>query len=507
MDDFEARFARLLEEHLFNDAAPKQLPPLDPFQYESLPGPYYIRVVKIVDRSSLNLEKLSDPRPALSMEYLKLDQEKGSEIGRYTTLSYTWSLPVRAADEANAGDEPRQEHGLKHEIVVNKKSLKVSQNLFDALIRLQDSSGFADPIWIDAICINQDDDVEKGSQVLLMDEIYSKSANTLVWLGKDETDVEETLHVVNVINPLLKAYFEAGRFVAERDNMFDPAFLKRIGYPGTYLEWQRKWFAFADFLRRRRYFSRGWVIQEFVLAQNLRILCGHYELDLAGLSELCGFLSKSGWQTEFAVAYTKEKGRFRDEHDTRRFGDEVVQLCSFKEWYQAQKDAKLRKEMFVRDYFGLEPSTDEVILPVAFQGVQSLQTNAMGAETKREKFFALLLYMVFRGRSYQITEKTDYIFAVLGLTGAIMGMSRRDRFALDVTYSLPIDVFYKKFTMQLIDELSVLLPLSFVEDRSCRSEDSLPSWVPDYSFPYCPVPLPFCGMGPQLQSFRNYEAR
>lgn len=38
-------------------------------------------------------------------------------------------------------------------------------------------------VWIDAICINQVDNVEKDAQIALMTQIYSKAERTLVWLG------------------------------------------------------------------------------------------------------------------------------------------------------------------------------------------------------------------------------------------------------------------------------------------------------------------------------------
>ncbi|MCJ1452177.1 hypothetical protein MMC28_002519 [Mycoblastus sanguinarius] len=40
-------------------------------------------------------------------------------------------------------------------------------------------------MWVDAICINQDDLEERSQQVLLMREIYSKSSGLFVWLGED----------------------------------------------------------------------------------------------------------------------------------------------------------------------------------------------------------------------------------------------------------------------------------------------------------------------------------
>lgn len=38
-------------------------------------------------------------------------------------------------------------------------------------------------IWIDALCINQDDDEEKGIQVQMMDRIFQEAKRVAVWLG------------------------------------------------------------------------------------------------------------------------------------------------------------------------------------------------------------------------------------------------------------------------------------------------------------------------------------
>jgi hypothetical protein len=38
-------------------------------------------------------------------------------------------------------------------------------------------------LWVDALCINQADDIEKSHQVNLMKEIYSNAAEVLLWLG------------------------------------------------------------------------------------------------------------------------------------------------------------------------------------------------------------------------------------------------------------------------------------------------------------------------------------
>jgi hypothetical protein len=63
----------------------------------------------------------------------------------------------------------------------------VRSNLYHALLELQKSPSHILPVWIDAICINQNDTAEKEMQQLpLMRQIYKQAKLVLVWLGKDD---------------------------------------------------------------------------------------------------------------------------------------------------------------------------------------------------------------------------------------------------------------------------------------------------------------------------------
>lgn len=44
-------------------------------------------------------------------------------------------------------------------------------------------------LWVDAICINQKDFNERGHQVGIMRDIYSKAPQVLIWLGEASTDL------------------------------------------------------------------------------------------------------------------------------------------------------------------------------------------------------------------------------------------------------------------------------------------------------------------------------
>lgn len=93
----------------------------------------------------------------------------------YQCLSYTW-----------APDKPR------HQILVNGGSYQVGDNLW-RFLQAARSAGVANPLWIDAICINQVDTREKNHQVNRMKEIYSGSERTLIWLGPLSQPVQDLL--------------------------------------------------------------------------------------------------------------------------------------------------------------------------------------------------------------------------------------------------------------------------------------------------------------------------
>ncbi|PMD41897.1 hypothetical protein L207DRAFT_376642, partial [Hyaloscypha variabilis F] len=38
--------------------------------------------------------------------------------------------------------------------------------------------------WYDALCVNQEDNAERGHQVMLMRYIYYRADQTIVWLGE-----------------------------------------------------------------------------------------------------------------------------------------------------------------------------------------------------------------------------------------------------------------------------------------------------------------------------------
>jgi hypothetical protein len=110
------------------------------------------------------------PSPSLS----RVERTKrSSRLPIFCALSYVWG------------------HGARpQEILIDGKSLPITANLYAALRDLQaDAFGGAIQVWVDAICINQDDFAERSAQIRLMRDIYHLASDVKVWLGPrtDET--------------------------------------------------------------------------------------------------------------------------------------------------------------------------------------------------------------------------------------------------------------------------------------------------------------------------------
>lgn len=87
----------------------------------------------------------------------------------YEALSYVWGDPAPVAS-------------IKCIDATNEGHLGVCRGLVSLLVafRLPDQ---VRRVWIDALCINQDDTPERESQVRLMGAVYSQAKNVLCWLG------------------------------------------------------------------------------------------------------------------------------------------------------------------------------------------------------------------------------------------------------------------------------------------------------------------------------------
>lgn len=168
-------------------------------------------------------------------------------ILEYEALSYVWGT--------RTGE---QKILVVEQASSSQKFIDVTENLHFALRYLRSESE-GRILWVDAVCINQNDLVERGNQVRLMCSIYCNASRVLAWLGVDGDDSDTALDMIA----------ELGRSV------------KKVNWKQTSISTNRlpqysarRWKSLM-LLLRRKWFRRLWVRQEIYHARLAIVICGH----------------------------------------------------------------------------------------------------------------------------------------------------------------------------------------------------------------------------------------
>ena len=162
----------------------------------------------------------------------------------YLALSYAWREPNTKDGEAPS----------KETVLVDERNAPVTTNLASALRTLRVETMY---IWVDALCIDQSNIVERSAQVAIMRKIYERADKVIVWLGPEKGDSTLALDFIEL--------------VAEHAAMPGlPEWLMNTVKGGMHL---REWRAFQN-LFERGWWTRTWAVQEFVLGKDVDLVCG-----------------------------------------------------------------------------------------------------------------------------------------------------------------------------------------------------------------------------------------
>lgn len=124
-------------------------------------------------------------------------------------------------------------------------------------------------MWVDAICINQDDIPERNLQTSHMRAIYQHAASVAVFLGLENNRSKPALQFARDLNSCA-SIDEVRRFVGDRD--------RKESIEGLVT------------LFRRQYWWRIWVIQEVSSAREATVYCGEDEISWTELDRVCDLL-------------------------------------------------------------------------------------------------------------------------------------------------------------------------------------------------------------------------
>ena len=148
----------------------------------------------------------------------------------------------------------------------NGQRLALTKDLLNAIRRLRRKDKTV-TLWIDQICINQEDLEERSSQVLLMRKIYKSATNVLIWLGDEADDSNMAIELI----PRL-----SGTVAPERQFR-------------TIKELQP-----LKALLSRPWFGRMWILQELGAASSATIVCGNKSIPWQDVSDLVDHMRYTG---------------------------------------------------------------------------------------------------------------------------------------------------------------------------------------------------------------------
>ena len=165
------------------------------------------------------------------------------------------------------------------EIVLDGVPVPVGRNLEKALRTLREMPEISNGtrVWVDALCINQQDVQEKNFEVKRMGDIYGKADRVVSYLGEESDQSGSILEFMDAIGEVM----QQARVLAP----ITLGFLQNVQADMA--------FSMARFLMRT-YFSRIWIVQEVVLGGEKSIaICGTRRFSWTNLLR-CGKMLNAG---------------------------------------------------------------------------------------------------------------------------------------------------------------------------------------------------------------------
>ncbi|KAG9218082.1 hypothetical protein CCMSSC00406_0010241 [Pleurotus cornucopiae] len=353
----------------------------------------------------------------------------------FSALSYTWGDP-----------------GLRSEILINGNAkFSITASLEVALLALQREDAPVS-LWIDQICINQDDVREKAVQVPLMSQIYSCASQTISWLGPaaDGSDL-----VMDFLNSIGSEGVEVGLQDLTNEDAkeilahaaADPGWLHRsppsleptsnmeslirklaLQHGEYVLPLRLERLAFFE----RRYFERGWIKQEVAIPSHLVFQCGLKTINSDVFDAAMNF-----YFTHFQIA------------------DALL---------------KLNRTSMTEDEY--KPIAEIMAAPdAAFDVIKPVIHNRNWYHNPEKRKIQTLGYLIHKYRSRPgFADRRDRIYGLLGLA------CDADTLGNEVDYTRTWEEVYTDATKRIINQGKIDV-LSMVEYP--KTSNRLPSWVSD----------------------------
>lgn len=345
----------------------------------------------------------------------------------YEALSYTWGPPVDSCLDAY------------EQIELCDRTNTIKLNLAEALRQFRRTRRHR-RLWVDALCIDQNNPAERSQQVAMMAHIYAKAFRVLIWVGKDDEANTGTI-AVTFCRAIFKRPPPSRRDDQPAEDLWsnwlydledDLAPVKDLLTPNRGSNADH-WIRLRDLhqqvipalatFSRRRYFKRRWVLQEIFNAQSTILYCGAATIP----------------------------------------------------WYELQQAYTSLLNMDIYDaYFQL----DAVIRPLP--SVYSHATYAgmatrTGSDRRHDNSARPVIHRLVAFQEAECSNSLDRVYSL-----SAFGPGEA---VLNVDYSIAPTTLWKQVARALVQEGFPTIPLEIAANQYLNSKQGLPSWIPDPNLP------------------------
>jgi hypothetical protein len=354
---------------------------------------------------------------ACSLNTVSLDDQPN-----FTALSYCWGA-----------SEP------KGDILVNGVTWRVTPNLAAALQHLRRTEDARTmPIWIDALCINQEYLEERSAQVAMMMAIYAQAKCVHIWLGNEIGPSSEAMETLGEI------------FAAGQTRDLATAWCQRS------LECVAQKLNDMIQIGENPYWQRMWILQEVSFASWVVMHSREARVELCSVHDPNGYSGSIMMRLRLHIS------------DVSRYIREIINSGS-------QITASHETANYIYRLAASAATIMDVIDRCNWNRSVGLinEANRLEGDIGAGAFDFSQTELLIIYRKMLATDPKDKIYGLLGFVMDFRG--------LQPDYSKSIKDVYCSATLRLMRGTADLSYLS----QACSNNPDLPSWVPDYSKP-CP---------------------
>ncbi|KAF7952460.1 uncharacterized protein EAE97_001957 [Botrytis byssoidea] len=323
----------------------------------------------------------------------------GTSTETYVALSYTWGKPNDTSY-----------------ICINGHKHKVTPNLESALRHLRGHKAKV-VIWVDAVCVNQNDIPERDTQLKMMADIYRKAEKGLSWLGEESDDSSLAFRMIQRWASLGIPH---GMSRGELSAFFKNTLQDEIFMPRSVTALKK--------MLQRPYWKRVWILQEVTLPPIVTMQCGHELLPFSVVGVFAYIMQDI--QKEYHSGF----------------------------W-----------SSFVHDLIPTDTDTISLIQWTFYRMLKSVDYEKDEAPH--------LLHHLYASISLESTDPRDQIFALLGLPG----FEKYRSLVRPSYIKSTSEVFSEAARIMIEEENNLDAIVFARSLRLCCSNLPLPSWVPDWT--------------------------